>query len=176
MQNNTETPKQWGRLPRENGVPHSVVAGIVFDPCGEIFLLHRSDKVRSARNAWSILTGCHEVGEPLILSLERECIEEFGIQLNTATAKHIGVYENITTEEIPWHWVLNVFTVKTKEPFHRVPPINLEPDKHDRFDLVPYRVFQDWEWLVQRTWTPKLREFLISHMQQISVAIKNQIQ
>lgn len=102
---------------------------IPVDSEGRVLVMHRSDKVRSAKNVWSFPSGMHEIDESIATTIERELKEEYG--LNALYAQHIGVYENIGGDlevDEQYHWVINVFAVRVADVTRA---INREPDKHD---------------------------------------------
>ncbi len=143
--------------------PYVTVSGFAVDVRGRIILIHRSEKVRSARNCWSLPSGLHEVG----LSMQEQFAQELREELNLTpiVEKHsmIGLYENIRPDGLTlpgWHWVIAVMAMRV-ESFD--PMTNLEPDKHDQVEIVNVR--QDW--IAGRTWAPKLREFLIPNLSMI---------
>ena len=126
---------------------------------GEIILLHRSGKVRSARNCWSLPSGLHEVGLSMRDQFAQEIREELNLVPIPEKSHMIGLYENIRPDgvHVPgWHWVIAVMAMRV-ESF--TPLLNKEPDKHDQIEIV--NIVQDW--ITSRQWAPKLGEFLVEN-------------
>jgi ADP-ribose pyrophosphatase YjhB (NUDIX family) len=126
------SPINWKML--EGPVPYSVVQMIAVDHQQRMFLMHRSDKVRSAKNVWSFPSGLHDIGETIQQTAARELMEEFN--LTPIGMSHLGVYENIiesSPTEDSYHWVINVVGVLVEDCTVYV---NREPDKHDKVELV----------------------------------------
>lgn len=118
----------------EPAVPRHVLQMFVYDESGKVLVMHRSEKVRSARNVWSIPTGTHEIGESIASCLERELMEEFDLQVKHAAL--LDQYENIAGDEAPphYHWVLSVYGVQVEDV---TAAANKEPDRHDQMIFVP---------------------------------------
>lgn len=114
-------------------VPRTAVQMIPVDLEGRVLLMHRSDKVRSAKNVWSFPSGLHDIGETLFQTLERELWEEY--QMAPFGGSFIGVYENIAgdPEGEQYHWVVLLFAALV--PDVRL-AVNREPDKHDQMKHV----------------------------------------
>lgn len=107
-------------------VPYSVVAGVAVNMDNQFIFLHRSNKVRSAPNCWSLPSGLHEVGETIISCFERELYEELRLRRAERTPyTTLPSYENIPGDG--WHWVIST-VVMFVEGFEFT---NREPDKHD---------------------------------------------
>lgn len=110
----------------DDPTPYPVVAGFAINRDNQFIFLHRSDKVRSAPNCWSLPSGLHEVGESMISCFERELYEELRVRRMERTPVTIlPAYENIPGDG--WHWVISTVVVFV-EGFEFT---NLEPDKHD---------------------------------------------
>lgn len=143
--------------------PYVTVSGLALDARGRMILLHRSEKVRSARNCWSLPSGLHEVGLTMAEQFGQELREE--LNLTPIIEKHamIGMYENIRPDgdDRPgWHWVIGVMAMRVESLDSLT---NKEPDKHDQVDIVNVR--QDW--VYGRQWARNLGEFLIFNRQLI---------
>lgn len=125
--------KNWKQ--NQTPVPHTVAQMIVVDARNKsVFMLHRSEAVRSAKNCWSLPSGLHDIGETLDQTCVRELKEEFDLDALEVTP--CGFYENIAgdpsvTEH--YHWVMMMFVVVVLDVNRAV---NKEPDKHDAIDLV----------------------------------------
>jgi ADP-ribose pyrophosphatase YjhB (NUDIX family) len=158
--------KQWNlfSVPR----PYVTVSGFAFDDDGKFIALHRSRKVRSATNCWSLPSGLHEIG---LTGPQQFCVElkeEMNIEADPASAILIGNYENIRPDDknfpgcdVPgWHWFIIVYAVraKTLSTF-----VNTEPEKHDQTQMLHVT---DIEWL-NLDWEPALGRFLQTHINQI---------
>ncbi len=115
-------------------VPQHVLQMFVYDKSGRVLVMHRSEKVRSARNVWSIPTGTHEIGESAAECITRELHEEF--HLDAKRIRLLDQYENIAGDEAPphYHWVLSVYGVLVDDV---TAAINKEPDRHDQMIFVP---------------------------------------
>lgn len=124
-------------------VPRHSIQMLVYDRSKKFILMHRSNNVRSARNVWSIPTGLHDIGETVKQTIERELIEECGLQaLNHSL---LGQYENIAgdTDAVKqYHWVLTIYAVEVADVTQMV---NIEPEKHDELKLLPINELLDCE-------------------------------
>lgn len=111
----------------------------------KIFLLKRSDKVRTYREKWNTVAGY--LDEPKLVrekALE-EIKEEIGIKENNILSIHIGKYYKFTDSEIEKHktWITCPVLVELKNK----PEIKLDwehteykwikPEKLKDFDIVP---------------------------------------
>lgn len=118
-------------------VPRHVVQAFVVDKKGLLLLMHRSDKVRSAKNVWSIPSGEHEIGETADACICREIFEEYGLE--ATKTQGLDLYENIAGDPEPnaeqYHWVINLFLVEVDDV---TKAINREPDKHDQMVFLKY--------------------------------------
>lgn len=149
--------------------PYVTVSGFAIDNNGRFPLLHRSEKVRSARNAWSLPSGLHEVGITGSEQFSTELKEELNLEPINNACQFIGFYENIRPDgpDLPgWHWWIAVYVQKvvTLDTL-----LNKEPDKHDLIDVVN---FHD-TWIEGRAWAPKLGEFLSENFANIFHAIES---
>jgi ADP-ribose pyrophosphatase YjhB (NUDIX family) len=138
--------------------------GIVHD--GErILLLHRSPAVRSAWNAWSLVTGLHEWGMTMGAQLEAELAEEFNLKLMKTPIAPMYTYESISPNGDGWHWVIMVFIARV-ETFASIK--NMEPDKHDEYRLLSVDAFVDMVFDETVMWTPGLKKALVQMMPKIT--------
>lgn len=155
----------WHSFP--NPRPYPAVLGVVYDVSGNTVLIHRGPNVRSAKNAWSAISGLHEVGyawqEQLCIELE----EEVGLAALEKDCKLITVYENISAEDA-WHWVILMSVIQVKDV---TAAVNLEPEKHDKLEIVS--VFSPD--FLDRIWTPGLGEALRANIGEIRGAIANAV-
>lgn len=136
--------------------PYVTTSGLAVDPAGNFPILYRSDKVRSAKNCWSLPSGLHEIGSTLEEQFSTELREELNLEVDPSckTVK-VGVYENIARCD-GYHWVivLLVARVKTLETL-----VNREPDKHSEIKLVNFNQLNTNEFL-ELTWAPGLGDAL----------------
>lgn len=157
----------------EEAVPRSAVQMIPFDAAEQVLLMHRSDKVRSARNVWSFPSGMHEIGNTLEAEAFRELKEEY--DLTGLRSSLLGVYENIGGDPEPgaeqYHWVISVLAVEVVDVTMAV---NREPDKHDKmefttigelrrlsFEKYPFhQSFQEWFYPLRGRSANKMLEIL----------------
>jgi 8-oxo-dGTP pyrophosphatase MutT (NUDIX family) len=119
---------------KDPAVPRHAVQCIAIDRFGRVLVIHRSDKVRSAKNVWSFPSGMHDIGETLEMTMVKELNEEFG--LLPSAFGYLGVYENIAGDPSlmeHYHWVISVFAVLVDDLSKTV---NKEPDKHDQFHII----------------------------------------
>lgn len=147
--------------------PYVTVSGFVVDNEGNFPLLHRSNLVRSARNAWSLPSGLHEVGFTGPEQFENEIREELGLTPVKGACQFVGVYENIRPDgqDVPgWHWFIAVYVQKvvTLDTL-----VNKEPHKHDAIEIANYQS----PWVQNKIWAPKLEPFLLENHHQIFNAI-----
>jgi ADP-ribose pyrophosphatase YjhB (NUDIX family) len=139
--------------------PYVTVSVVAIDGEGRLALLHRSDKVRSARNCWSLPSGLHEVGRTMQAQFAEELREELKLFPYENSCAMIGDYENIKPdgdEHPAWHWVIKVMVMRVRSIDELV---NSEPDKHDKIDVVHY----ESDWIHGRVWAPRLEAFLDAH-------------
>lgn len=124
----------------EAAVPRTAVQMIPVDSKGNVLLMHRSPKVRSAANVWSFPSGLHDIGERWWETGTRELIEEYG--LDARHFQSLGIYENISGDEPSrpqWHWVIILAAVLVEDV---TVAVNKEPDKHDIMQFIPIEVLQ----------------------------------
>ncbi len=152
-----------------NAVPVPVVAGFVVDPQGRFPMLHRSDKVRSAPNRWSLPSGLHDVGETQAAAFCRELGEEIEIIAHPDDVVHFPAYENIPGDG--WHWVISIMVVPTRtlDTF-----VNKEPDKHDQVEFFSYALLERPHAFANGlTLDPALAAWFIQHGKAVHALIKN---
>ena len=129
---------QWKRW-EGDPVPLLVVAGFIFSPySGDFVMLHRSSKVRSAPNCWSLPSGLWEAGESAEGCFAREMKEELNLEVEPRKLKMLGEYENKPGDG--WHWVIRVFFAPCVDLNDLE---NREPDKHDEVEFVNYSALFD---------------------------------
>lgn len=118
---------------KEPAVPRHVIQMLVVDMNDNVLFLHRSDKVRSAKNVWSIPSGEHDIGETVHACASRELEEEYG--LTVIDSYILTQYENIAGDLTPphYHWVISIYKVIVDD-VHKA--VNKEPDKHDQMLIV----------------------------------------
>jgi ADP-ribose pyrophosphatase YjhB (NUDIX family) len=184
---------------KDPAVPRSVVQLLVLDSEGRILLMHRSNKVRSARNVWSIPSGLQEIGETLNDTAIRELKEEFNLSANRLQL--LGYYENIAGDsesyckycDVPsgqlhmlgcqshehvqeqpqqYHWVITVLLacVDTLTTL-----VNNEPDKHDQVVIAPYTLLQEDNFLSQYKFHPTFTQFFNQYSKNIVNHIEEEL-
>jgi len=129
--------------------PQIAVQGFAFNKAGQFPILYRTDKVRSAKNCWSLPSGLHEVGLTYAQQFSNELEEELGLKtIKLANGEpccyHLGSYENILPNE-GWHWCMQMLAVMIEDG----PIVNKEPDKHDPILMITvkefYERFDEWK-------------------------------
>ena len=133
--------------------PHATTMGIALDTSLRFPIIHRSNKVRSAKDCWSLPSGLHENGLTLVDQLAVELKEELKIEVVSYNHVYLGYYENISVED-SYHWVIHVYAVLADLSKME----NLEPDKHDQVELVHVNAMD--EYIKKLRWAPGLGEFL----------------
>jgi len=137
--------------------PYCTVSGIAYDKTGHFPILWRSNKVRSAKEAWSLPSGLHETGFTVFQQFGIELHEELGLNPVISTGQLVGMYENIACID-GYHWVINVQLMEVDDVNVLV---NKEPDKHPKIEMAHIsNLTQDEWWDQHAVWTPGLREFL----------------
>lgn len=134
------------KMPKEP-MPMSVVQVIPVDLMGRVLVMHRTDKVRSAKNCWSFPSGMHDIGKTIFEVAQNELVEEYGLAMRRAV--RLGGYENIAgdaKEEAQYHWVINVLVALVNDVSAAV---NREPERHDKFDVVNVRDIGSARFLAQ---------------------------
>lgn len=129
--------------------PYAVVMGLPYDVNGNFPIFFRSDKVRSAKLNWSIVSGCHEPGFTLMEQFAIECHEEFNLTCLPETGAKIGFYENIAAVD-NWHWVINLVVMRCQDLRALK---NKEPEKHSDVQIVN---ISERDRLLKLQWTPGL--------------------
>lgn len=159
---------EWKLLKDEAGTPKAYpyvgVIGITYDDKGNFPMIFRGPNVRSAKNAWSLISGLHEIGLTLEQQLCTETQEEANLEPIIETVKSVGCYENIAVSD-GYHWLMTFMTVRVKT---LATLVNKEPEKHPEigtfsvFDMVNGRS-EFWD----RPFTPGLGEALKQYRQRI---------
>lgn len=147
---------------RQDEHPHVSVSCFAVDHNGNFPVLWRSDKVRSAKNCWSIPSGLHEPGYTAPNQMCIELEEELGLKPMASTARFIGVYENIAACD-SWHWVILIYAIGV-ESLDKI--INKEPDKHSEIRIMSFD-----EALNLDPWAPYLKEAFVQNADIIRKAI-----
>lgn len=140
--------------------PYVSVSGFAYDSTGRFPILWRSDKVRSAKNCWSLPSGLHEVGLTFQEQFATELKEELGLEPILSTGKILGVYENIAVVD-NWHWCIAVLAMRV-ETLDTL--VNKEPDKHSKIDfLTVFDLQYPLRKIYSMTWGPHLKEAILAH-------------
>jgi ADP-ribose pyrophosphatase YjhB (NUDIX family) len=153
----------WRSFP--NAVPNVTTSGFAVGPDGLFPILYRGDKVRSAKNRWSLPSGLHVVGYTMAQQLCVELKEECNLDADPRSAIEICTYENIAPElaEAPtapqWHWVIHILAVRVRsiQDF-----INVEPDKHPQFFFKKADDVE--EMLATLPWSAGIVDCLMKHL------------
>ena len=147
----TFTPRQpksgpWNKF--NDARPYLSVMGIPFDKRGDILILYRSDKVRSAKNVWSFPSGLGEVGltpeEQLLIELH----EEFNLTSSLDRVEQLTSFQNIAIND-NWHWHITLYAVEI-DSFSQI--INKEPDKHSSYEIISYHSLRTGT-ITQKKWS-----------------------
>lgn len=159
-----------GEVPKPG--PYYTVSGFAYDKTGRFPILWRSNKVRSAKEAWSIPSGLHETGFTRFQQFGIELHEELGLNPYIHTGIDVGTYENIACID-GYHWVIGVQLMEVENVDALV---NREPDKHPRIEMVNYlELTNEKFWSEHHTWTPCLKEFIFTWRHDIQRAIHSAI-
>lgn len=153
-------PTQWKTMP--GNWPYVATSAIIVDDNDDIILLHRSDKVRSAKNAWSLPSGLAEIGIGVKEQMEVEAFEELNLTIQPHRTKQLFFYENITPTD-GFHWLIVVFGMRVKN-FNDF--INREPDKHDEVKRLSIHALASMI-TEQELWAPNLAANLINNIESI---------
>jgi len=149
---------QWKLLKESDGqpkrLPYVTVSGFAYDKFGNFVALHRSNAVRSAKDAWSIPSGIHEIGLTMAQQFKIELHEELNLDGDLSQCRMVGCYENIACID-DYHWVIAIMAMPIGS-FECMK--NREPDKHDIVEIVPVSRILDDVWLKSRHWTPGLMQ------------------
>lgn len=78
------------------------VGAAIFDDEGRIFLTLRGPAAKNERGRWEVPGGSVEFGETLVQALQREMMEEYGVEI--AVHRLLGVFDHILSDE-GQHWV-----------------------------------------------------------------------
>lgn len=181
-------------------IPRSVVQTFVFDKEGRFLLMHRSNKVRSARNVWSIPSGVQDIGETQEETLVRELKEEFDLVPKAILL--IGLYDNIAGDTVSYcrfcdspshkehtchlletqiyqpapeqyHWVISLFLVEVDSLLDAT---NMEPDKHDVLAIIQFDEILHDDFQTKYPMHPTLTQWLTQHKEILYGTIVRQIQ
>lgn len=77
----------------EFGIPKRQAAGVLFECCGEIFLIQRSDEIPEP-GVWSVPGGMVEPGETPLQGAYREVREEIGFFPEHEYTEKYAIHEN----------------------------------------------------------------------------------
>jgi ADP-ribose pyrophosphatase YjhB (NUDIX family) len=154
----------WKDIPSPH--PHLTVSGFAFDDTGRFPIIYRSDKVRSAKNCWSIPSGLHEVGLTMHEQFAAELKEELNLEADLSTSHKIGFYENIALVD-SFHWCILLMAIKVKTLDTLT---NKEPDRHPEIELVHYTDLL--KNISGRTWAPNLGDALQEYWSKVAAHIK----
>jgi len=163
-----EQPIVWKKF--EDARPYTSVIGFAFDEHGRFPIFFRSNKVRSAKNAWSMPSGLHEIGLPFWHQFKVELKEELNIEMDTGPIHKIGFYENIIRSvpgEDNWHWVLLLVAAKVKSLGTLM---NMEPEKHS--DIRVVTVDELYSQYMDKTWSKNLKEALLEYQPVVRRLVK----
>ena len=126
----------WNKI--EAPRPQVVVAGFAVRPDGKFPVLYRTDKVRSAKNCWSLPSGMHEIGLTYDQQFSNELEEELGLVTLKVEGKAVSTYHEplVGYENIleGWHWCINMMVILVED----AEIINKEPDKHSEIRWVHF--------------------------------------
>lgn len=98
------------------------VGALLVNQCGEVFMARRGPQAKNERGFWEFPGGSVEFGEPLAEALQREMMEEFGIQIEVGEL--LDVADHILPEE-GQHWVSPTYLCRIVSGEPRI----LEPEK-----------------------------------------------
>jgi len=85
------------------------VGAIIVDPDGKLFLARRGPQAKNERGLWEFPGGSVEFGEKLSAALQREILEEYGIQIQVEEL--LDVVDHILPDE-GQHWVSPTYICK----------------------------------------------------------------
>lgn len=146
-------------------------SGFVYDREGNFPIIWRSDKVRSAKNCWSLPSGWHECGYTLIEQFAIETQEELGLDPVVETGERIGIYENIAVVD-NWHWCIALVTMHVKSLDNIT---NKEPDKHPKIERMRLATLLDDTVINSMDWAPGLKEAILEYRLKVYESIYNNI-
>jgi ADP-ribose pyrophosphatase YjhB (NUDIX family) len=150
--------------------PQHVVQLFLVDEHERFLLMHRSDKVRSAKNVWSIPSGTHEIGESVGECIRREMQEEY--HLNVLSSCLVGQYENIAGDdnaEGQYHWIMTLYAGFVQDVTLAV---NKEPDKHDEMHFALLDKLADEDFLDLYRFHQSLHSYLDAARHQVAFVLK----
>lgn len=163
------TETKWNKFDEPR--PYVGVIGFAFDKDGKFPILWRSDKVRSAKNAWSLVSGLHETGKRVSTQFINEAEEELGITRDTAIIgedyRRIGFYEAVIYNE-GWHWVMLLVAMA---PFDHSKFVNKEPEKHTSVKFIT--VDELYDIYIRQEWTPSTVGALLLYEREIRAFAAN---
>ena len=141
------------------------VGAMVFNDSGEVFLARRGPQARNERNTWEFPGGTVEIGERLDAAIQREFLEEFGMQIAITRLMH--VVDHILPDE-QQHWIAPTFLARHTAG---APEIR-EPDKCTAigwFSLAalpaPLSMVSQEDLRIYRTQQPDLPVVALDHLQ-----------
>jgi mutator protein MutT len=100
------------------------VGATIFNKEGKVFIALRGKKAKNERGKWEIPGGSVEFGETLEQALQREIMEEYGIEIELVEL--LGVYDHIIADE-KQHWVAPSYICKLTKGTPKI----MEPEKCD---------------------------------------------
>ena len=142
--------------------PYTSVIGLIVGPDGKMIVQHRSNGVRSAKNAWSLPSGLHEVGLTMPKQFCTEALEELDVHVIPESVEFVDCFEAILPED-QWHWVLHLFIAYSPDTTFT----NKEPDKHDVIDRLTLEALLQLD-----PWTKGLKECLLKNQLVIATGVK----
>lgn len=98
------------------------VGAAIFNEEGKLFITLRGEKAKNERGKWEIPGGGVEFGETLEQALQREMMEEYGVEIEIIEL--LGVFDHIIPED-KQHWVSSTFICKITKGVPRI----MEPEK-----------------------------------------------
>ena len=98
------------------------VGALIVDPHGQVFLARRGRLAKNERGLWEFPGGSVEFGETLAQALQREMLEEYGIQIQVGPL--LDVFDHILPDE-GQHWVSPTYLCEIVSGEPRI----LEPEK-----------------------------------------------
>lgn len=96
------------------------VGAVIVNDHGELFFAQRGPQAKNERGLWEFPGGSVEFGETLAAALQREMVEEYGIEI--AVGDMLDVIDHILPEE-GQHWVSPTFLcrIASGQPVIREP-------------------------------------------------------
>ncbi len=93
------------------------VGAIIVDDRGWLFLSQRGPEAKNERGCWEFPGGSVEFGETLAAALQREMLEEYGIQIEILEL--LDVVDHILPDE-DQHWVSPTYICKIRSGTPRI--------------------------------------------------------